>query len=93
MNLDKPEEPSRILDPDLPQNSRGELKIKGQASARKSKWDDNATDEGTGSAGARSQDVPMQDLEKRENELKEKALRNKVIRTRKGSGGGIAGSG
>ncbi|KAI6040925.1 hypothetical protein EDC04DRAFT_2990287 [Pisolithus marmoratus] len=93
MNVEKPEERGRTLDPDLPQNSRGELKIKGQASARKSKWDDKAMDEGTGSAGAGSQDVPVQDLEKRENELKEKALRNKVIRTRKVSGGTVAGSG
>lgn len=92
-NVDKSEESGRTLDPDLPQNSRGELKIKGQASARNSKWDDNATDEDTGGTGSGSQDVPMQDLEKRENELKEKALRNKVIRTRKGSGGAVAGSG
>lgn len=40
MDVDKAETHSRTLDSDLPQNSRGELKIKGQANARKSKWED-----------------------------------------------------
>lgn len=39
MEVDKAETRSRTLDSDLPQNSRGELKIKGQANARKSKWE------------------------------------------------------
>lgn len=38
MDVDKAETRSRTLDADLPQNSRGELKIKGQA--RRSKWED-----------------------------------------------------
>ncbi|KAG6335708.1 hypothetical protein ID866_3388 [Astraeus odoratus] len=90
MDVDRLEGRPRTLDPDLPQNSRGELKIKGSASAaRKSKWEDDvANEDDSGSV-----DVPMQDLEKRENELKEKALRNKVIRTRKGSGGAVGNSG
>jgi len=46
MDVDAPEERSRTLDPDLPQNSRGELKIKGQATtSRRSKWDDRAAHE------------------------------------------------
>lgn len=46
MDIDKPEERTRTLDPDLPQNSRGELKIKGQAtSSRRAKWDDGSVHE------------------------------------------------
>ena len=46
MDIDKPEERSRTLDPDLPQNSRGELKIKGQATtARRARWDDHTANE------------------------------------------------
>lgn len=40
MDVDKAETRSRTLDSDLSQNSRGELKIKGQANVRKSKWED-----------------------------------------------------
>lgn len=73
----------RITDEPLPQNARGELKIKGQA--RRNKWDNaDRDDEGEG--------LEQHDLEKREKELKERALRNKVVRTRKGSSG-AGGSG
>lgn len=40
MDVDKAETRSRTLDSDLPQNSRGELKIKGQANAGRSRWED-----------------------------------------------------
>jgi serine/arginine repetitive matrix protein 1 len=39
MDVDKEDSRSQTLDADLPQNIRGELKIKGQANARKSKWE------------------------------------------------------
>lgn len=92
MDIDKPEERSRTLDPDLPQNSRGELKIKGQATtARRARWDDHTANED--SSGDGEKDVPMENLDMRENELKERALRNKVIRTRKGSSGAVGSSG
>ncbi|KAH7928612.1 hypothetical protein BV22DRAFT_1126422 [Leucogyrophana mollusca] len=70
---------------DLPQNSKGELKIKGQAQVekKKSKWDSGETE-----GGPSNSTTDKLELEKRENELKEKALRNKVVRTRKGSNGG-----
>ncbi|KAG1826653.1 hypothetical protein EV424DRAFT_1345436 [Suillus variegatus] len=71
----------RITDEPLPQNARGELKIKGQA--RRNKWDNADRDDGG---------LEQHDLEKREKELKERALRNKVVRTRKGSSG-AGGSG
>jgi len=89
MDVDRAETRSRTLDSDLPQNSRGELKIKGQASVYKSRWED----EGMQGKSAKDDEVAArQELEKRENELKERALRNKVIRTRKGSGGvGMSG--
>jgi len=82
MDVDKEDARSRALDSDLPQNSRGELKIKGQANARKSK----RGDEEKMAKDNKGDDLTKQRLEKRENELKERALRNKVIRTRKGSG-------
>lgn len=46
MDVDKAETRSRTLDSDLPQNSRGELRIKGQANARKSKWEDEEMEVG-----------------------------------------------
>ncbi|KAG2363657.1 hypothetical protein BDR07DRAFT_1403526 [Suillus spraguei] len=78
MDVDRP----RTIDEPLPQNARGELKIKGQA--RRNKWDNADRDDARG--------LEQHDLEKREKELKERALRNKVVRTRKGSSG-AGGSG
>jgi len=81
MDIDRGESRSGTLDSDLSHNSRGELKIKGQANARRSHRGDDVM---------QGDDVATkQELMKRENELKERALRNKVIRTRKASIGGI----
>ncbi|KAH7886894.1 hypothetical protein F5I97DRAFT_1927183 [Phlebopus sp. FC_14] len=88
MDIDKNGDRSMNREPNLPQNSMGELKIKGQANTRKSKWDDEDA-----MASSSVDDGTRQDLEKRENELKERALRNKVMRSRKGSGGAVASSG
>lgn len=109
MDVDRSETRSRTLDSDLPQNSRGELKIKGQANAAKSRWEVEARqvcDPTVFNAqllsfvfiashqSTKDDDVSAkQELEKRENELKERALRNKVMRTRKGSGGAGVSSG